>query len=1053
MEEGEMIMGNKKFAVKKRLLSILLSIVLALTTIGVLSPQLVERVYAYAPERTPVREYGSDENPRGGYTLDEIREMLQQDDAYGFKRVYHEDRGPKTYPLSADETIDVFGAPMSDYAIQPIDFTYERRAVFGEGRPCAESIVLVLLGDGFTAGNAQGDVGHWPNPSVGTFLHSAQEFAITLTNTYPFNLFSDIFKIYAIETPSSVRGIREGSETNPIDAPYAGTYLGSFFTVPGSLGIRMQRSAHALAISRWASSNSIMTQAILNTTTFGGVAFGAGSGYFNNNSLGITARSPGTFWHWNRPNYHYIVVHEIGHNFGRLTDEHSTGSTSLGRANVALATDTDAQLKWGHMLGHGGIIRRTVNAPAGFIFPSTNNTCLMQGWHATFCIVCSAELTRRMAIISGETFEVGRRPDGTSRTVIANFTVPAHQNRILPYAFHGNTTINTIHIPSSVTDIGDFAFTGATDLRTIVNHSTNPPLLNERTFAGVIRESIDVWIPSGTRSAYISAGWGNFNLIEMCSTITDINASSAHIPPEGGSSTIVATGSGINQSQIRIAAFLNTGNALYMQQPTGTASSVSAVLIFPENTGNIDRVYTIKVSLDGGSTWLPSPIATVTVNALINISTINDGDSGRGWSFSSPILRIEDGADVIVTGEVLNGRRIVVNANATATVTLRDISIAGLAIFQSPLLLSNGATLSLYIEGTNTLSSGVQSAGIQVPANTTLTINCGTGTLIATGNNFGAGIGTGTSGTGGTNPVGEINIASGNVIARGGAQGSGIGGGWSNSGGVITISGGNVEAQGGNGGAGIGGGINGAGGEVTITAGNITARAGSNSASALGAGQNGTGGTVTVIGEYRFWTNTTTVDPGGDPTGSGEFISHAGLSFVRLERIVSSIHYHALDGQVRSYNPGNPTMIRLERTDGSFTYTHTIPAESGGSGQRTQNFTFQDIEPGTYSIVITKAGHTRFTINNVIVNGDVDLRLSPLAEVQTITLIPGDVDGNGWVNMDDVTLVMNRLGMSVGNLIGNEILLDIDGNGWVNMDDLSIVFGNLGRGEVIINMP
>jgi len=136
----------------------------------------------------------------------------------------------------------------------------------------------------------------------------------------------------------------------------------------------------------------------------------------------------------------------------------------------------------------------------------------MEGWQARFCAVCRAELTRRMAMVTGETFEAGRRPDGTWRPATPHVT--AQHNRILPYAFHGNVSLNTITIPASINTIGDFAFIGATGLRTINNQRTIPQQINDTTFAGLNRAIINVNIPTGTTAAFRAAGWTGFNLIE-----------------------------------------------------------------------------------------------------------------------------------------------------------------------------------------------------------------------------------------------------------------------------------------------------------------------------------------------------------------------------------------------------------------------------------------------------------------------------------------------------------------------------------------------------------
>ena len=489
-----------------KILSVLLTVVIF---VGSMS------TYALADDNSIVLLNENDivGHQRGGYTLDEIRAMLQQDDIFGQRREYQPDGDVVVHELSSSEMLEVFGSPDDVQLFS--DFSYAVRPIVGGGRSCSDSIVLVLLGDGFTAGNGNGQVGDHRNPGAGTFLHSAHDFAETLLNTYPFSLFKDVFKILAVETPSTQQGIRAGTNENPINAPFSGTYFGTYFERPGSSGITMTRLMHALIVSNWASPNAIMTQVILNTTQFGGVAFVPSAAYENRNSLGITARYSGVSQHSGRPSFHHTIIHEMGHSFGGLTDERNIGRADIGRANVALATDRNEELKWGHWLNHDGITRRTANAPTGYMYPSASASCTMQaGGMVRFCRVCSAELTRRMAMISGETFEAGRRPDGTLRPATPNVTAVSQHNRILPYAFHGNRTLQTLTIPASVAEIGDYAFIGATGLRTINNQRRTPPTINDTTFAGLNRGIIEVIVPSGTSLAYANAGWTNFKLVE-----------------------------------------------------------------------------------------------------------------------------------------------------------------------------------------------------------------------------------------------------------------------------------------------------------------------------------------------------------------------------------------------------------------------------------------------------------------------------------------------------------------------------------------------------------
>ncbi|MDR0491779.1 MAG: hypothetical protein LBH28_11100, partial [Oscillospiraceae bacterium] len=87
-----------------------------------------------------------------------------------------------------------------------------------------------------------------------------------------------------------------------------------------------------------------------------------------------------------------------------------------------------------------------------------------------------------------------------------------------------------------------------------------------------------------------------------------------------------------------------------------------------------------------------------------------------------------------------------------------------------------------------------------------------------------------------------------------------------------------------------------------------------------------------------------------------------------------------VSGKIKSYNPKNPITIRLLK-NGEVAYTATIQS-GAGYGQVEQSFTIPGVAPGTYSLVITKSAHTKFTVQTVVVGGaDVDLTQDGRPEV------------------------------------------------------------------------
>lgn len=211
---------------------------------------------------------------------------------------------------------------------------------------------------------------------------------------------------------------------------------------------------------------------------------------------------------------------------------------------------------------------------------------------------------------------------------------------------------------------------------------------------------------------------------------------------------------------------------------------------------------------------------------------INEGfdslkaSSGSGWNFHDGVLTITSGGkyNIIGTGNPTTNR-IVVASGVNATVFLENVNIDVGDMEETCAVDFAGASVDLYLKGTNDLCSGTGYAGINVPGlpvNSELTISSmlgdgsSYGTLTSKGGLHAAGIGgrgfsTNYSDEGGR--AGSIIINGGTIYAVGGDLGSaGIGGGNTNGpdgGGKITINGGLITAYGGGGsagGAGIGSG-------------------------------------------------------------------------------------------------------------------------------------------------------------------------------------------------------------------------------------------------------
>ena len=218
--------------------------------------------------------------------------------------------------------------------------------------------------------------------------------------------------------------------------------------------------------------------------------------------------------------------------------------------------------------------------------------------------------------------------------------------------------------------------------------------------------------------------------------------------------------------------------------------------------------------------------------------------------------------------------------NATANVTLENVSIDTGKTGGAAITASGEGNVNIELDGTNRVQSGNTHAGVEKKDNGTLTITDENkdGSLTATGGNYGAGIGGGYEGSGS-----NIAIEGGKVEASSVGGGAGIGGGSLGSGSNIAVSGGEVTAQGGVGGAGIGGGQGGSGSNITISDGKVTAT-GAGAGAGIGGGYEGSGKGITIEGgEVTAQGDTGGAGIGGGISGTGSDVTISGDAQVKVQ--------------------------------------------------------------------------------------------------------------------------------------------------------------------------
>lgn len=207
-----------------------------------------------------------------------------------------------------------------------------------------------------------------------------------------------------------------------------------------------------------------------------------------------------------------------------------------------------------------------------------------------------------------------------------------------------------------------------------------------------------------------------------------------------------------------------------------------------------------------------------------------NGDGTAKVTQNETVNEKDDDVTVKGSGETTsNVIEVINNTEDDLKITLSDVDIADTK-GKAPLSVSGTGDTTIELDGNNSLTGSGWSAGLErneekdsdgnvTSGKLTIQDENKNGSLEATGNYGGAGIGGGN-----LKNSGEIEITGGTITATGALDGAGIGGGGSGGDGTVTISGGNITARGGSSdnpnaicGAGIGGGGGFGNATVTIT--------------------------------------------------------------------------------------------------------------------------------------------------------------------------------------------------------------------------------------------
>ena len=145
-------------------------------------------------------------------------------------------------------------------------------------------------------------------------------------------------------------------------------------------------------------------------------------------------------------------------------------------------------------------------------------------------------------------------------------------------------------------------------------------------------------------------------------------------------------------------------------------------------------------------------------------------------------------------------------------------------------------------------------------------------------------------------------------------------------------------------------------------------------------------------------------------------------------------------------NPTHPITAQLHRDSATGPVVSTATIQVTPTNTTTPATFTINAPPGTYTLTFSQPGHTSFTINNIVIpttGGTINLSQDPRFP-QQLPLHPGDINGDGQVNIQDLSILLQHWMGSYANA-------NIAGGGQVNIEDLSLLLQNWMAEAVVVD--
>lgn len=502
--------------------------------------------------------------------------------------------------------------------------------------PLDNRINVVILGDGFT------------EEQLPKFAEEAKKFADFFLAYNPYNDYRNYFNFFAIRTPS-----KESGTSNPGAAPdaYPDQPVGmkdTFFGV--SFGYSIHRLVevskfdvlYGLMGSHFPAYDLIVVLA--NTDHYGG-----SGGQIAVHTLNKDANT--------------IGVHEIGHTFGRLSDEYWAGSIYGNETANMTANSDPATIRWKNWLDNPqiGIHKHGPEGDAAHWHKPANGTCLMEYLNQELCAVCNEATIERLLEYINPVEKIEPDTTGTVDVSLADkfkltllkpvrntFEVQWRLNgKLLPFSGE-ELSLQNIEVPDSA------RLTASVFDKTTLSRRNEARAARTHTVAWSLKSSIPAEFRIVTSPDSVCAGG------EVVLTAHGCPVAPSWSTGETGKSITVQ----LNQSAAYSASCKPAGSA------TKTAEVHLKALPLPNATATNGGPYTagqtIELAATGGVQYMwrgPLFFVANTANASIPLASVDQGGlyevvvtDVNGCSKTAqtevnvdPILSVPADPDVLVT--------------------------------------------------------------------------------------------------------------------------------------------------------------------------------------------------------------------------------------------------------------------------------------------------------------------------------------------------------------------------------------------------------------------